>query len=337
MEELVGRLTALDPDAGAAVRVIAYFDRLAESRAGLEALVRGAAVLAGCPARLVDPERQVRVRVEPDGTRNDDPSPPDPGWPHTPLAAGHAATLWLERISAGADAPSVVDAVILERAAGAIRQVLDRTRGRAHVVDAALVETLLDAEVDEQTRLLAARKLGLDVEPGGRYRAVAELGGHPRILTADADLPSGRLGVGMAVPVLDLPRSWAAARKALRFTAAGTAYDPGARVVRAEELGDIALLEKLVVPGAEPPPDVSALELAIADAPWMLVTLHAVVTTTSVRAAATEINVHHSTLQARIAHAEALLGWSLHTPHGLLRLHIALILRHVAQTGTARA
>lgn len=343
MEQLVGRLAALDPDAGAAIRVIAYFDRLAESRAGLEALVRGAAVLAGCPARLVDPERHVRVRVEQDGTRNDaDPPPPDPGWPHMPLAAGHPATLWLERIRAEADAPSVVDAVILERAAGAVRQVLDRTRGRAHVLDAALVETVLDAEADEQSRLLAARRLGLDtadpVGPGAtRYRAVAELGGNPRILTADADLPPGRLGVGMAVPVLGLPRSWAAARKALRFTASGTAHDPGGRVVRAEELGDIALLEALVVPGAEPPPDVSALELAIADAPWMPVTLHAVVTTTSLRAAASEINVHHSTLQARIAHAEALLGWSLHTPHGLLRLHIALILRHLAQTGTASA
>jgi DNA-binding PucR family transcriptional regulator len=42
--------------------------------------------------------------------------------------------------------------------------------------------------------------------------------------------------------------------------------------------------------------------------------------------------VHHSTLQARIAHAETLLGWSLHTPYGVLRLHLALILRHLAAT-----
>ncbi|WP_433214061.1 hypothetical protein [Microtetraspora malaysiensis] len=71
MRELVGRLAALDPDAGAAVQVIAYFDRLVESRAGLEAIVRGAAVLAGCPARLVDGERRVRVRVLADGRRED--------------------------------------------------------------------------------------------------------------------------------------------------------------------------------------------------------------------------------------------------------------------------
>src|SRR3954451_24595229 len=90
MKELAGRLTALDPDAGAAVRVIAYFDRLSESRAGLEALVRGAAVLSGCPARLVDTDRHVHVRVEPDGTRHDTDTPPDPTWPSAALRPGGA-------------------------------------------------------------------------------------------------------------------------------------------------------------------------------------------------------------------------------------------------------
>ncbi|MER6082498.1 PucR family transcriptional regulator, partial [Streptomyces sp. NPDC001833] len=114
MKELAGRLAAVDPDAGAAVAVIAYFDRLAETRAGLEALVRGAAVLAGCPARLADEERRVRLRVEQDGRRTDVAGAPEPGWPCAPLVPGGPPALWLER--AGADGPSVVDAVILERA-----------------------------------------------------------------------------------------------------------------------------------------------------------------------------------------------------------------------------
>ncbi|MBB6414465.1 hypothetical protein HDC93_000017 [Streptomyces sp. AK010] len=174
MKELAGRLTAVDPDAGAAVRVIASFDRLAESRAGLKALVRGAAVLAGCPARLVDPERRVRQGGD-HGTRRDTGPPPDPAWPAVRLSPDGTAMLWLERGGDGAGpaggvpgpdaaarggggaadtggpaataldprpaqtaAPgqvptpstlSVVDAVILERAAGAVRLVLDRTRG----------------------------------------------------------------------------------------------------------------------------------------------------------------------------------------------------------------
>jgi hypothetical protein len=333
MEELAGRLTALDPDAGDAVRVIAYFDRLAESRAGLEALVRGAAVLAGCPARLVDQARHVRIRVESDGTRRDADADADAAWPREPLIPGVPAdaALWLER---DGGAPSVVDAVILERAAGVIRQVIDRTRGRARIDDSALIETLFDPSADEPARLLAAKRLGLDsaADPKALFRAVAVSGGRPRALPAGSALPSGRLGVGPAVSALELPRSWSAARTALRFTAAGTPQDPGARVVHAEDLGDLALLERLVVPGAEPPADVRALETTIADAPWMLQTLHAVATTTSVRAAATEISVHHSTLQARIVHAETLLGWSLHTPQGLLRLHLALVLRHLAAT-----
>ncbi|MET8080937.1 helix-turn-helix domain-containing protein [Streptomyces sp. NPDC005303] len=328
MKELAGRLTALDPDAGAAVRVIAYFDRLSESRAGLEALVRGAAVLAGVPARLVDAERRVQVRVEADGTRRDTMVPPEPGWPSAALTPGGAAALWLERTEA---APSVVDAVILERAAGAVRLVLDRTRGRAAADDPALVETVLDAAAPEAARLHAARGLGLD--PVAPARALAPLDGRPRIVAGrtDTELPAGRVGVGPAVPVLDLPRSWADARTALRFTAEGTARDPGPKAVYADELGGVALLADLVAPGAEPPPDVQVLEAAGASTPWLLATLHAVVSTVSLRAAATEINVHHSTLQDRLSHAEHLLGWPLRTPQGRLRLQLALTMRHLAR------
>jgi hypothetical protein len=326
MKELAGRLTALDPDAGAAVQVIAYFDRLSESRAGLEALVRGAAVLAGVPARLVDADRRVHVRVETDGTRRDTDLPPDPAWPSAALTPGGAAALWLERAEA---APSVVDAVILERAAGAIRLVLDRTRGRAPADDPALVETVLDATAPEPARVHAARGLGLD--PTAPARALAPYDGRPRIVAGEAELPVGRLGVGPAVPVLELPASWAAARTALRFTADGTAHDPGPRVVHADELGGVALLAGLVVPGAEPPPDVRTLEAAAASTPWLLATLHAVAATASLRAAAAEVNVHHSTLQDRLTHAEHLLGWPLRTPQGRLRLHLALTMRHLAR------
>ncbi|MFF6880941.1 helix-turn-helix domain-containing protein [Streptomyces sp. NPDC012474] len=471
MKELAGRLTALDPDAGAAVRVIAYFDRLAESRAGVEALVRGAAVLAGCPARLVDPERRVHVRVEADGTRHDTGTPPDPAWPSAELSPGGAGVLWLERGRDGAEsggpaptgrdprygapapvAPSVVDAVILERAAGVLRLVLDRTRGRAPADDPALVETLLDATAPEQARLHAARRLGLD--PAAPARALAPLNGRPRVIPAAAEtaplagrtaaeagarpwtgptspaaaplpatvrgtastdataarpgreragaatpsrtgepsrsgeptrpaprsapglrtgsgtptaeagpsaeqaarrprtgptaepasavagpraappgprLPAGRLGVGPAVPVLELPRSWAEARTALRFTAEGTPQDPGPQVVHADELGGIALLAGLVAPGSEPPPDVRALEAAAANASWLPATLHAVASTGSLRAAAAGINVHHSTLQDRLTHAEHLLGWPLRTPQGRLRLHLALTMRRLTR------
>ncbi|MER6266749.1 helix-turn-helix domain-containing protein [Streptomyces sp900105755] len=374
MKELAGRLAAVDPDAGAAVAVIAYFDRLAETRAGVEALVRGAAVLAGCPARLADEERRIRVRVEPDGRRTDVVGAPGPGWPGTPLVPGGPPALWLER--AGAEGPSVVDAVILERASAAVRSVLDRTRGRAPglpVDDPALVEAVLDAGVPLPARLHAARRLGLDTaDPAARFRAVAVADGPPRIV-ADGParstnggpprstnggparstnggpprsardrlprvvgdgrppvVPGGRAGVGTAVAVADLPGSWAAARTALRFTGDGGAREPGgAPVVHADDLGGVALLADLVVPGAEPAPDVRAVRAAAADAPWMLRTLHAVASTASLRAAAAGINVHHSTLQDRLTHAEHLLGWPVRTPQGRFRLQLALTMHHL--------
>ena len=43
------------------------------------------------------------------------------------------------------------------------------------------------------------------------------------------------------------------------------------------------------------------------------------------------MNVHHSTLQDRLIHAEALLGWPVRTPQGRLRLHLALTMRHLAR------
>ncbi|MER7840776.1 helix-turn-helix domain-containing protein [Streptomyces sp. NPDC096040] len=332
MKELAGRLAAVDPDAGAAVAVIAYFDRLAETRAGLEALVRGAAVLAGCPARLVDEERRVRLRVEPDGRRQDGAGAPDPGWPCAPLVPGGPPALWLERT--GSDRPSVVDAVILERASAAARSVLDRTRGRAPappVDDPALVETVLDADAPPAARLHAARRLGLDTgDPSVRFRAVAVAGGSHRIVADGQAVPqAGRAGVGPAVAVADLPRSWAAARTALRFASDGRAQGPGSPVVYADELGGVALLGDIVVPGAEPAPDVRAVEAAAVDAPWMLRTLHAVASTASLRAAAAEVSVHHSTLQDRLTHAEHLLGWSVRTPQGRFRLQLALTMRQL--------
>ncbi|WP_128374465.1 PucR family transcriptional regulator [Streptomyces cavernae] len=358
MEELAGRLTALDPDAGAAVRVIAYFDRLVEGRAGLEALVRGAAVLSGCPARLVDHGRGVRVRVEADGRRRDAAGPEDSEWPSAALTPGGVPALWLERTGPR----SVVDAMVLERAASAARLVLDRTRGRAraHIAaeDPALLETLLDPTAPQAARLHAARGLGLD--PSGRARALALPDGHPRVQpfpasdgpgrplggrsgglsgdgrdegTAGGQVlgpgvpPGSRVGVGPAVPVPDLHESWAAARTALRFTAYGT--DPGPRTVHADELGTLALLAEAVGPGTRPPADVRALDSAGAATPWLLATLNAVVSAPSLRTAATELNLHHSTLQDRLSHAEALLGWSVRDPHGRLRLQLALIVRRL--------
>ncbi|MCO8277944.1 helix-turn-helix domain-containing protein, partial [Actinoplanes sp. TRM 88003] len=136
-----------------------------------------------------------------------------------------------------------------------------------------------------------------------------------------------RAGIGPTGPVAALPESWAAARTALRFTAEGTERDPGRRVVHADDLGGLMLLAAAVGPGTEPVPDVLALDRATA--PWMLTTLDAVAETASLRAAATVLRVHHSTLQDRLAHTIPVLGWDVREPRGRLRLQLALALRRL--------
>ena len=315
MKDLAVRLAALDADAGAALRVIAYFDGLVEARAGLQPIVRGAAVLADCPARLTDDERRVRIRVTAAGVSAWQDEAPQQNWMS---ATAGSATLRLER--AGPAGP--VEAMILERAASAARAVLDRTRGRAATADPASAELIVDASAPADVRLQAGRRLGL-ADSAYAIALPAEI----RVLSGPVpDLP-GRAGVGPTAAILDLPASWAAAKVALRFAAEGTDEDPGPQVVHAAELGSLALLAEVGDQSAAP--DVKALEHASEAAPWMLTTLHTTAASISLRAAATALRVHHSTLQDRIIHAEQLLGWNVREPQGRLRLQLALALRRL--------
>jgi hypothetical protein len=333
VKDLEVRLAAVDPDASAAVRVIRYFDRLTEAGAGLEAIVRGAAVLTGCPARLTDDERRLALRVEPDGRAGGVPGPPDRAWLSAGVDADGGAVLWLER--PGPAGP--VEAMVLERAATAARVVLGRTRGRAPARtgdDQAAVEVLVDPGASPEARRHAARVLGLAEDT--QVCAVALAGGATRIVpatsagaSASASTDGPRAGIGTVVALDELPASLAAARTALRLTAEGTDEDPGPRSVRYEELGGLALLAEAV--GAATPPigDELALEHAARAAPWMLATLDAVAASASLRAAAATLLVHHSTLQERITHAERMLGWPIREPHGRQRLYLALALRRL--------
>jgi hypothetical protein len=338
MQELVGRLAQLDPDAGAAVKVIAYFDRLIEGGAGLEPIVRGAAVLAGCAARLVDDEHRVRVRVDAEGRVQGEIGSPDPEWLRAPLQPGGPPTLWLER--SGPAGP--VEAMVLERAASAARNALQRRRSAGQPLDeAGQIAVLLDDTVAAQVRLRVGRQLGIAEKDG--VRAVAPAGGQARVEStsgqrwpasssaASDEAGPPRAGIGPTGGLLELPASLAAARTALRLTAEGTERDPGPRVVHADQLGGLAVLAAVIEPDTEPIADVRAIERARAEAPWVLATLVAVATSPSLRTAATSLVVHHSTLQERMTHVEHLLGWSIRDPQGRLRLHLAVAMWRLHQ------
>ncbi len=301
------------------MRVIAHFDSLLESRAGLQSIVRTAAALAGCPVRLADPARRLTVRVLGDGAAAGFDGEPDSAWPSAAVT-GDGATLWLEMTGPA----GTVEAVVLERAAGAARTVITRTRGRRAEEDPASLELLLDASATPADRLAAAARLGLP----SRVRALALADGTVRVVPAEPSEPiTGRAGVGPAVAPVDAPISWEAAALALRLTAAGTTVDPGPSVVHADDLGTLPLLIRAADSEPAPIPDVRVLERASTAGPWMLPTLDAVASASSLRDAARALRVHHSTVQDRLTHAAGLLGWDVREQPGRLRLQLALVLR----------
>lgn len=283
MRDLTVRLDALDPDAGAALRVIAYFDDLVAHGAGLSAIVRGAAILAACPAALVDPAQHVRVRIGVGGVSGS-PGPREPRWPWTPVGPV-GGELWLERD----DGPHPIDAMVLERAAAAIGSARRWSSGSGR--RAADVGTLLDPASSAEDRAAAAQRLHLP--PTARVRAIATSSGVRIESTEHPTVVVGRAGIGPVGSPDELPGSAAAARLALRLAADGTPADPGPQVVHAAGAGGLLVLAAAVGPETAKHPDVVALEQVTGDHPWLLATLTAVADQPGLRGAATALHVHH--------------------------------------------
>jgi hypothetical protein len=164
-----------------------------------------------------------------------------------------------------------------------------------------------------QTPLPALRAMG------HRVRA-ARIGDTDAVLVASAIAPlpgAVRVGIGPELPGSRAAESWAGARTALLFTG------PHDLVVRHEELGALALYAGLPDAAIAGLADVRAME-GIGDEARAAV--RALCLEGSVRRAATAMHLHHSSMAARVARAEALLGFSLHDPAGRLRAHLALTL-----------
>lgn len=342
MQELVARLTALDAEAGAAFKVITYFDKLNEGRVGLETLVRGAAVLSGFAAGLNDKERHLNLHVLPDRSMAEIHDTLDPEWLSIPLLEEGQGIAWLETTQ-----PRAIDELILERLVFSVRVVLDRTRRRVVKDDAAALEVLLSPQVSDSVRLESARRLGwsptacvraLAVRPGAEISSGAEIDGVYAFLEladggAPKHRPDGQVGVGRRMPVLQAWRSWEQARVALRFTGAGTQEDPSPRMVHYGDLGEtVAALADAFRPGTTVPEDVLRLQRAVESVPWLHETLSHVVSHNSLRAASAAAHIHHSTLQDRVAQAEQLLGWPICEPYGRFRLHFALLVNKLCHS-----
>ena len=330
MQDLLGRLTALDPDASETLKVVAYFDALVARSVGVESMLRGAAVLSGATVGQRDGGQVVRVRT--DGVRID-PGPPSAAWPVR--ESGPDAVVWIERDGA----PHSNDAMILERLALGLGII----RARRSVGPESAVELAISSYAGSDERAAALPRLRLGPGP---LRMVASppdpapLPAHPSAVVATrhgltratildaatdpreawASVEGMRLGVGPSGSGERLPASWTAALVAVRLTTDRTP------ITDAADLG--ALL--FVAQAAEDQPlHPDAVALTALD-PRSRELLDAVVDEHSVRAAAVRLGRHHSSVQERLTALVETLGYDPRTSLGHTRYVVARMLLTLA-------
>jgi hypothetical protein len=322
MRGLLLRLSALDADAENAVRVIGFFDRLITERAGLDALVRSTAELAGCPVGLHAPGQGLSLRADPGGAVTAGAVPAKA----TVRALEGGVEVWVAREGK----PAPLDDMLLERFAIAAAVLLEHSSvPLPELGDPALVELVLSESVGTAERCRALHLLGIGATTPLRVLAATGevagrsvvLGNVRAVLATEVPVADGWIGVGPLLPAIDAVKSWRAARTALRFTSDG---EP---VVWWEELGSLALLAEQLDPSdIAALPDVKALDHVEPD---LITALEALCATGSVRQAAVALHRHHSTMTVRLARAESKLGFELDSASGRFRLHLALMLRRL--------
>ncbi|OMI34222.1 helix-turn-helix domain-containing protein, partial [Streptomyces sparsogenes] len=117
---------------------------------------------------------------------------------------------------------------------------------------------------------------------------------------------------------------------ALRFAVAGT---PREAVADHDALGPVALLADIPAERLGALPEARRLEALAAQRNGRLAiaALAAFCRTGSLRRAAAELHLHHSSVAARLAQAEAVLGWRLRDPEHRFRAQLALYARLLSE------
>ncbi|TQK18661.1 PucR-like helix-turn-helix protein [Microbacterium sp. SLBN-154] len=376
MKALLMKLSAMDSDAEAALRVIAYFDALTLRSATPEMIVRGTAALAETAAGLRT-EDGVEHRFAPDGRRLSSSSD---GRRRREQRAG-STTVWLER----EDAPAAMDDLILERFALAVRAVGSDRRERTDTVDTALVETALSHREPLEERSLALRRLGLSasaqacvvaIAPAGSVESAGEvgsgilgmlrrshsargamLGGMSAAIVPLAATDPGaaredfltslrsslaaapapvRVGVGGAIGAFDAHRSWAQARLALRFSSPNRL---DAAVIDAEQLGALSALSTVDAAVWQRDPRVCALRdfSTTENGRIDLAVLEMYLAHGSLRLAGSALHMHHSSVASRLARVEERLGLDLTNPQDVFDARLGLIALTLLETAGDQA
>ena len=370
MRGLLLRLYESDPDAGASLRLIEYFDELLANRASIDAIVRATAMIAECTAGLRDDKAGHVVRIDLHGMRS--PVASDPVVAERPVIVDGAPVgrVWLER-----DTAHGLDEMVIERMELTVAARWAARSLPARPTDVALVELLISERSNEEDRHRAVRLLGLQPDRPIRVlaaRAATGMGLGQAVQDAFAGLgrstgvaravvvaeraaivyqsaqsleevielaekdggSSLHLGIGPKVGATHSHESWAGANIALRFV---SVWPRVAGPVAYEELGSVAALAAVPRDIALANRDVGALEGHAARPSGRLdvETLLSFIRDGSLRTAAAGRHMHHSSIANRLRHVEQALGVTLDDPAGRVRAHTAAILWGLNHTEAA--
>lgn len=334
MHELTGRIESLDPQASQSLKVISYFDALINGKVSVEALLRATATLTGCACGY-RPAAGRSIRLSLDGQRTSPQFAPDQGGQRLMLDDG--GRLWLERDGV----EHANDALVLERLALAIAIAQGRIGEPQRHLELALAEGT--AEPDRAAAIAAlqlpsgqrVKVLACRVEfslPDAIHQAVLSTrhglvrAGISTQLDRDFNTVRTPLGIGRASFPAQLRDSWQSALVALLIAT------PDEPVVDAAELGAVIHLGKVPAEQLAADPDVIALAVFSAEHAWALNTVDALCHSTSLRAAAARLGLHHSTVQHRVAELHEALAVDPLNPAGIFRLNCARIALRLSQT-----
>lgn len=330
MQDLVGRIRSLDPEASESLKVIGYFDQLLEGRVAVETLVRGAALLSqatvGCRSAAGN------FRFAADGRRLE--SQAGDAIPFVARDAGPDAVVWIERPGA----PHANDAMVLERLAHAfIITTAEGAKGQTLVQQS--MQALLQPHGATAPEEAVAAISRLRLNPSSVYVVVATPGNTPGLrsrpsavlttnwgtvratITESSDAVRGPAGVGVPVKPGELRQSWECALIALRI-------NDGTGPLKASDLGSLLLLAKQADEGTSPPVDALSIQAALHSG-WSEDELMALAEGASLRAVAAVRGLHHSTVDAKLPALSSCLGFEPRSPLGRTRLHVGLLLHRL--------
>ncbi len=347
----------------AAIDILHTFDQLARRPAGIQELVRTAAQLAQCPAGVSDALGRTVARFDPSGRELPWASAGRRERRQSGDDTVRGGEAWLE--PEGAIQPQ--QELVLDRLAFTLGWQL-RASGAIPVLRRTIaLEALLSRATNEVERAGAARGLGLD--PAAQARAVwiadgpdhddhhidelvcrlqRRLGGELRctciegrllVLVPDAEVddalaaipPRFTVAVGPSESVSHAPRSLEGATVALRFTGATV----GPRIVRHDDLGALVVIAEVSLTAALQLPEVRTLQQMVAkpDGVSDLRCMEAFLRRGSLRAAARELYMHHSSVADRLDRVFSALGLDRELPLHRTRAHLTLLLWNASASG----